>query len=435
MTAQPRAQVNIETVLSPGALLVKSEDHANEEMAPARPSERIIEVDIVRAIALIGIVIVNYQSPNLAGAGFASNGRADHVANSIVEAFFNGKFYPLFSLLFGFGMAVQLTLAQARGVGFVPFYLRRLAVLFLLGVVHSLFVWNGDILHVYAFWGLLLLACSSLSDRLLLIIALVLIGVCGTQRSLLEALHLTGASPHSDAASYLTASTYPMLISNLAAMFLSEMVRIRTYLSQLDIPGMFLIGLYAGRRGLLGRIGSNKLLVRRVMLAALAVGTLGVVWRPGLLRIETVIGNQDSGLYRIVDFLSHSPVARVTKLYYGQALAIFYCSALLLLLSKAVWVKWLRPLSSLGRMALTNYVAQCVVGAILFYGFDLYGRMGPAAAVLLAVGVYALQIPLSAWWLKRYRFGPLEWVWRSLTYGRLQPMKAGRVTCARKETV
>jgi uncharacterized protein len=185
MTSQPAAQANIDAVLTPSSS-DEGMDGKEMSMAPARASERIIEIDIVRAVALIGIVIVNYQSPNLTGAGYASLGRMDHLANSIIQAFFNGKFYPLFSFLFGFGMSIQLTRAQARGVAFVPFYLRRLLVLFVLGILHSVLVWNGDILHVYAFWGLLLLACSRVPDRWLLVASLVLIGLCGFQNPLIR---------------------------------------------------------------------------------------------------------------------------------------------------------------------------------------------------------------------------------------------------------
>jgi uncharacterized membrane protein YeiB len=171
----------------------------------------------------------------------------------------------------------------------------------------------------------------------------------------------------------------------------------------------------------------KKVFIRRVMMAAFAIGALGLLWRPGLLRVERLLGTDSGALYSAIDWLASPSIARLTKLYHGQALAIFYCSLVLLLLTNDRCLRLLKPLSSLGRMALTNYVSQCVIGAILFYGLGLYAQVGPAKALGLALLVYALQIPLSVWWLSRYRFGPLEWVWRSLTYGRLQPMKAGRV--------
>ena len=161
------------------------------------------------------------------------------------------------------------------------------------------------------------------------------------------------------------------------------------------------------------------------MFVALTLGALGLGWSFAAARLVRLAGNEAGILSGAAGFLSAPSMTMIAKLYYKQALAVSYGCGLLLLLSSPVWVGWLRPLASLGRMALTNYLMQCIIAAVLFYGFGVYGKLGPAAAALFAAGVYVLQIPLSAWWLRRCSFGPLEWVWRSLSYGRLQSMRAG----------
>jgi len=383
-------------------------------------------VDILRAIALVGIVVVNYQSPNLTGAGYAARGGADSVVRTIVDLFFNGKFYPLFSVLFGFGMATQIIKARTRAGGFRLFYLRRLFVLFCIGVLHSILVWQGDILHVYAFWGLLLLACAGLSNRSLLVGGFVLITAGAFQRPLVDLFHLNGSVEQGlqGVRVYASTAAYGSLISRLVSQFVSDGVHLNTYFRQLDIPGLFLLGLYAGRRDLLSDVRGHAVLIRRVMFAAMAIGLFGLGWEFAVRRLAGAAGNAGGMPARIAGLLGGSTPTMIAKLYYKPALAVFYGCALILLLSRPLFVRWLRPLSMLGRMSLTSYLVQCVIAAILFFGFGLYGRVGPAFACALAVAIYTVQIPLSAWWLRRYRFGPMEWVWRSLTYGKRQPLRA-----------
>jgi uncharacterized protein len=107
------------------------------------------------------------------------------------------------------------------------------------------------------------------------------------------------------------------------------------------------------------------------------------------------------------------------------ALSFFYASVIILLAQRQPWKTRLAPLAAVGRMALSNYLFQSLVCTTIFYGYGLglFGKVGPAAGVGLTFAIYAMQIPLSLWWLRRFRFGPMEWVWRSLTYGRLQPMR------------
>lgn len=114
----------------------------------------------------------------------------------------------------------------------------------------------------------------------------------------------------------------------------------------------------------------------------------------------------------------------------GLALALWYASAVVLLVERPAWRRRLAPLAAAGRMALTNYLLQSLVCTTLFYsyGLGLYGRVGPAGGLLLTLAIFGGQLAFSAWWLRRFRFGPVEWLWRTLTYGRRQPLRDGRET-------
>lgn len=403
-------------------------DQTPEALAPVRASERIMEIDILRAFALLGIVLVNFSSSSLGGPEFANQTGADRAVNFITETFFNGKFYPLFSLLFGFGMAIQMVRAEARGIRFSAFYLKRLAILYAIGVVHFLFVWEGDILHVYAFYGLFLLLFSKLSDRKLLLVAALCITIAALQKPLFSALNLSETVTPSGAqqqGSFYAESSYTDMVIARTARLGRDTIDLKAYLGGLDIFGMFLLGLYAGRKRLLQDVAKNIDFIKRIMIVALAVGLLGLGWFFVLRRLALFAGSEDSLLSKGVSFLSTPMVSTIAKLYYKPALALFYGSALLLILQSRFGLKMLKPLAGAGRMALTNYLTQNVIAAALFYGccLALYGKVGFLTVSLIASTVYLIQIPFSLWWLKLFRFGPMEWIWRSLTYGKLQPMR------------
>src|SRR5215813_11983096 len=108
---------------------------------------------------------------------------------------------------------------------------------------------------------------------------------------------------------------------------------------------------------------------------------------------------------------------------HAWGLAAFYASLILLLWQRSSWRRWLAPLAAVGRMALSNYLLQAVIVVPVCLGLGLFDRVTPSLGVLLALAVWSAQVPASVWWLRRFRFGPAEWLWRSLTYGRLQPMR------------
>jgi uncharacterized protein len=181
------------------------------------------------------------------------------------------------------------------------------------------------------------------------------------------------------------------------------------------ILGFFLLGLYVGRRRILENVEANTILIRRIMWLGLALGvscTLATL----VLRVQ---GGPAWGTQLL---------AELTWIVGAPALTFFYAGVIVLLARRERWHRLLAPLGAAGRTALTGYVAQTVVCVLLFYGFGLglFGRVGPAGVVVLTVLVFAGQVFVSIWWLRYFRFGPLEWLWRSLTYRRMQPFRVGQ---------
>lgn len=358
----------------------------------------------------------------------------DRIAAWGIQVFAESKFYPIFSFLFGLGFALQVQRAEARGASFVPFYLRRLCVLLLIGAAHAVFVWVGDILVLYALLGaILLLFFRKRSPRTLLIWAgvflaisvLLPVGLSGL--ALLAKLTPAGAAEVSasfaeseaglraDAARaalvYATGSFAEITLQRLSDLRL--MYSIVVFLA-FNALGMFLLGLYVGRRGIVRDISAHVPLFKKLFWWGLALGA------SSNLAYAIVNGGSEFALPTWMDLLADS-----VRTIGAPALALSYIAGLTLLLQHDAWRARLGPLAAVGRMALTNYLLQSLVATTLFYGygFGLFGQIGPALGVVLTVAIFTAQIPLSMWWMGRFQFGPVEWLWRTLTYLRWQPLR------------
>jgi uncharacterized protein len=361
--------------------------------------ERIAVLDILRGFALFGILLVNML--DFSGSGLRANtiGSRGNELDQLVDVgiifFAVTKFYLLFSFLFGVGFAVQMRRMEANGKPFVGFYLRRLAILFGIGLAHSILIWQGDILRMYALAGLLLLLCRHLPTRLLLGLAAI-IALSGV---VILALALNPATMSNlDAA-----TTVPLFLNGIYGELVSYRLT-HPYVPDIQtamILVMFILGLVVGREGWLDQPARYLPFIRRWWLPALLIGLVGNV----LL---------------LVGFAEGQPLFISLGVQVGApALSFAY---LALVLMNADKLGWLAPV---GQMALTGYLSHSLIFTTLFYGygFGLYDQLAPTVTLLLAVAVFALQVIGSAAWMGRFRFGPVEWLWRTLTYGQLQPMQ------------
>ena len=291
------------------------------------------------------------------------------------------KAFTIFSFLFGVGIAIQMERAAARNVHVRYFLLRRMAWLFVLGTAHLFLVWNGDILALYAICGLLLLPLAALPSPLLLLIGAALI-------ALPEFLSFGSRLPSGPAAAALIAQTRQVYGDQG---FLA-ILKFRWHESwSLIVP-----------------------LLTMVLSRTTGLMYWGVAaWRSDLLR---------------------APERHRAKLAAGLAIGAAIGGAMAYVCGLLLWlnprrISLLPGLAALGRMALTNYLLQSIVLGCIFYGygFGLFGRIGSAAAAGIGLAIYCVQVQLSRFWLQHFRFGPFEWLWRSLAYGRRQPMRLARM--------
>ncbi len=396
-------------------------------LLPLPASERITVIDIVRGAALLGILLMNIEAfvgpldGSFTGIDPHWQGM-DYWADALVYVFVQGKFFLLFSLLFGAGFTVMAQRAQASGRAFVPLYLRRSLALLVFGLCHALLVWSGDILMIYAVLSLPLLLLRHLPVRLLpaagvaafaLTIALVLLS-----SAMVWALgSMDGYAGQADAAhaSALQALEAQRLAYGQGTWVQATLQRatdvVRSFGGLVivgpEIVGMFLLGSWFARSGALAAPERFLGLYSLLRLVALPLGLL--------LMLCSVY---------VLPYLEPGRFSVST----GVAYALSAPASLLMCLGYLGWLVHARGhlqwLAAPGRMALTNYILQSLLCTWLFYGYGLgaFEEVPRAWQIPFAVALFALQVVASRWWLQRYRYGPLEWLWRSFTYLRLQPM-------------
>jgi uncharacterized protein len=397
-------------------------------IGPTRPHERVLEIDILRGIAVFGMIIWNFRS-NSMGFYRTKEGIDCAVCGIVSILGFKYTVHLLFSFLFGWGLALQMIRAQAGGISFTLIYLRRLLSLFVIGVVNCFLFYRSEILHIYALLGIILLFLVNRSNRTILILAVLSIGlpVLGwvmLGRSISPDSYYGSNTYNSYMAQFIMSSNYIDMVLARAHEFLTEYAHPHAYIGDLDILGASLLGLYAARRGVFQDISGNICFIRKVLWGLLAIGLIGLGFVFALGQLKIVGGNEPDWLLPIYGLLRRESLKTLAKLYSMHVFSLLYICLIVLLLQGKSRRKLFRPVAKLGQMAISNYLLHIVIGTTIFYryGLGLYGNLGCALGEALAIIVFILQMVVSIWWLKKYQFGPIEWLWRSLTYWRLQPM-------------
>lgn len=390
---------------------------------PTPSRERIPALDVLRGFALFGILLVNiedFSGPNGFGLRTLWDDAPDRAAVWLLKFAAEAKFRAVFAFLFGLGFALQLRRGDGDHRTFVARYVRRLAVLLVIGVAHFLLLWEADVLTSYALLGFLLLPFARSPARQALCASGVLAGLAVMALSVIVLLATprpggpAAVPPEKvETANVYGNGSYREVVSYRARQAGSYLGRIvPTAPSTLML---FLLGLAAGKAGLVFDPARHQALLRRLFLGGLLFGVVAngivTVYSPRLMALPKL-----GRLPVVASYVLGSPV-----------LGLAYLAGLTLLLLNPAWQALLRPLVAPGRMALTNYLMQSVICTTLFYGYGLgwYNRIGPLAGVGLCLAIFTAQAVLSAWWLLRFRYGPAEWLWRSLTYLRPLPMRGG----------
>jgi uncharacterized protein len=410
------------TVASPAHILADEATFSDGVVAAPLPvRERIQALDVLRGVAVGGILLANvlvffgliFMPPDRAAA---LSTRADDVALFLEHVFVDGKFYSTFSLLFGIGFGVQLSRA---GDAALPRFKRRLRILLGIGAVHAFFIWAGDILMLYALLGFTMPWFARKSNRALLQWVVGLLAVPTALYIVALAISMAvgsgaaptpgGQGPPAAILKYFeaigTGGIKDAFIGNLV--FLAG--RWADLFATVRFPkvlGMFVLGLWTVRTGIALSPATHRDTLVRWSLLGWSVGlpaNLIAAWA-----------------FEHWPYLPPSIGALLGVAMQGigiPMLALGYAATVGLLVVDGR--RFITVFGPVGRMALTNYLMHSIICVVLSYGFGfgLWWRVGAAKAMGIAIAIILAQIPLSAWWLSRFRFGPVEWIWRRLTYG------------------
>jgi uncharacterized protein len=392
------------------------------------PDSRIVEVDMLRGFALFTVLLENMYG--FGADSIAWSSATDKLAFGVMQVFVESKSWTLFSILFGFGFALQLERAHVAGFRILPTYLRRLAVLFALGAAHAL-LFDGDILMLFAELGLGLLVVRRLPTRSLLLVAAALLLVFPLVRlaSAHEGRGPVGPEEVEEARAdleraqrthvYAIGSLADVAADNASAIPADPLEDVATPESGLAVFAMFLLGCSVGRSGFLRDIPGNAAALARARAWGLGIGL-------GAMAAKQVLGaTAGYAVFREQRAGPGAELAGDLLFAFGTtALALGYAAALILAAQTRRGRAALAPLAAVGRLSLTVYLMQTLMFTTLFYGYG-FGqafRLGPVAVTGWAVAFFAVQVVACQWWSRRFRFGPMEWLWRSLTYLTWQPL-------------
>lgn len=358
------------------------------------------------------------------------NGIAQFINGVLIQ----GKFFTFFSFLFGLSFALQLSNAEQKGGNFLGRYAWRLVILGVIGLGHSLH-WRGDILSIYAPLGFLLLFFRKVPEKILLVIALVLvINIPARIQDVYKSYQpkptkveqeLQNKKAEKENEQYFQTMMHGSYLANLKANFyaLEQKKDFQVDSGRIYITfGFFLLGLYCGRKKVFEQFPANKSLFKKILkytgfiaLGLLIAGvSLGLVFN----------GQPEPPQWAMFSFMTIYDA-------FNALLTVFYVVGVTLLFARPWWQSRLSTLAPVGKMALTSYVSQTLFGLLIFYGyfgFGLVGILPPWACMLLAAPIFFVQLQFSKWWLSRFKYGPLEWLWRSGTYLRWQPMRQAKGT-------
>jgi uncharacterized protein len=394
------------------------------------PTERIGVLDVLRGIALLGMFVVHFYDNWLwvADSPAAAAQRVPWV-DTVISLFFDGRFYTMFGILFGIGFAVQLQRADARGERFTARYVRRVLMLAVFGLIAE-GVFGYNVLLGYALWALPLLVVRRWPMRALV----VLLVLCAASRPINTGTRFTVlgrdrfvSQVQAKNAAFRAASDQRDKDTEARDWRTVIGARVRfmpAFYKQWDtLPWgsftLFLIGLIGFRLGLFDHPEAH----RRMIIALMVAGCASWAVANWVLPIGGPMSLPAPGASPL-DVMGDLARGNALFLVRDQWLSFTYIGAVLLLVAHdRAWLTHLSPFAWAGRMALTNYMAQVILLDTLFSRHGLGLTVSPLMGPVYAVALFTAQVLFSRWWLARYRLGPLEWVWRSVTYWKLQPQR------------
>ncbi|MBL7707889.1 MAG: DUF418 domain-containing protein [Chitinophagaceae bacterium] len=402
--------------------------------------QRIDIVDMLRGFSLLGIILAHFCNQYYAGAEppghehFNVQNGLDQGLQLFHDIFIFGKFYTIFSFLFGLSFAIQLLNAKEKGQSFIGRFAWRLILLFAIGFLHQLF-YRGDILTIYAVLGFILLLFHKAGNKVLLIVSFFfLFNGPGIILRTIEFVRISNQPAQTQtlqpAAIDTTqsrlqdeATVYYNLVKqgdfkHIARLNISKEFQVKlefqVFSGRLFVTlGLFLLGLYMGRNKVFENLAQYRKKIKKWFWISVAVSIFALV----------IYGVFGESLFRSFNIYSLLASALIDIHY--VSFSMVYAGGFLLLAQRARAGNFLAGLAPLGRMGLTTYLVQTIFGLLLFYGygFNQLGEIGNSISFAAGIIFFICQVYISKWWMKNYHYGPFEWIWRSLTYFQVQPWR------------
>lgn len=384
-------------------------------------SIRIVSIDRMRGFSLLGIFLVNmisFHSPLFyIDPETWWGGTLNRVTYVFIDIFVQASFYPLFAMLFGYGLVILEKRIRQRKLRFYPIVIRRLFILLLIGILHAFLVWHGDILITYAVSGFIFLLFISWNAKRLLFTGVIIYIVPN-----LLLLFMLGASTlhnggdqfsmyDKEAAEQAIIAYHTGSFAEVTQQRVEDWYQGNNPVSFLfyfiTILPLFFIGAGAAKMRLYEEVESNR---KKMAYTALVFFFLGLV------------------LKALPYFLNRNVLTDYTQDIFGGALlAAAYALFIAIVSEYRLLDRILTPLEAAGRLSISNYLFQSFVSTMIFYSYGLgyYGDISIFAGTLLALVIYCFQLAVSSWWVTKFYYGPVEWLWRSGTYMKLQPFRKG----------
>lgn len=399
---------------------------------PVGNTQRLVNIDIIRGFALLGILLMNIQGFSMHFAAYSNPmalgevSSGDYLVYYINHLFADQKFMTLFSTLFGVGIVLMATNIESKGGAAGKIHYKRMFILLIFGLLHAYMLWFGDILFGYALGGMIAYTMRKKSPLFLFITAFILIGI--TSLIMYSVGFIVPMLQSEDPNAYaemirMWAPTAQQIADDMSVNQLGWLDRmdhrhevagmmqgnVAFYLPR--IVGLMCIGMALFKLDIFGeRFASNKLIIVGVVLVSIGVflGVSGI--------------NQNMALNWPLESMFHA----MQYNYWGSIFSAYgYLCLFIVFCRSSILTGFKNRLANVGRMALTNYLSHSLICCFVFFGWGLglYGTMSRLEVLAVVFGVWIFQLWFSTFWMARYKFGPVEWLWRTLTYSKMQPMK------------
>jgi uncharacterized protein len=384
------------------------------KVRPTELHERVVAIDMMRGFSLLGIFIVNmlaFHTPFYYINPYTwYTYPLDKETFQWIDIILQASVYPLFSMLFGYGLMMQFQKSQDRGNSYIPLGLRRLSILLIIGILHAFLVWSGDILITYALSGFIVLSLLRLSKMWLISIASLLYILPNLGLALLSYIFVASGEEFYTGVEELESSLVAFGSGSWMDIFMQRAAD-WTY-ANIESGSLFLIGMTILPYMLLGAAAAKGKLIERTSNKKTFWITLTAVSLIAGFSIKLLPYLFEANFFYMF----------VQDIFGGPLVAIGYAGLITLLCQLSIVRKVFSPVAKVGRMSMTTYLSQSLIATTIFYsyGFGLYGKIDVLTGTWMAVGIFVIQMIFAEIWLSKFKQGPVEAIWKRVTYGRIK---------------